>query len=114
CPERTVIDFQGDGSAMYTVQSLWTQAREELHVITLICANRSYRILQIESSRAGVATPRPKALSLTELDPPPLDWVQIAQGRGVPASRAESAESLPRALSRAIGEPGPHLIEAVL
>jgi acetolactate synthase-1/2/3 large subunit len=114
CPDRTVINFQGDGSAMYTVQSLWTQAREQLHVITLVCANHSYRILQIESSRAGVSTPRPQALSLTELDRPRLDWVQIAQGMGVPASRAESAESLQRALSRAIGEPGPHLIEVVL
>jgi acetolactate synthase-1/2/3 large subunit len=114
CPDRTVINFQGDGGAMYTVQSLWTQAREELHVVTLICANRSYRILQIESSRAGVSTPRPKALSLTELDRPRLDWVQIAQGMGVPASRADSAESLQRALSRAIAERGPHLIEVIL
>jgi len=114
CPDRTVINFQGDGGAMYTVQSLWTQAREQLHVITLVCANRTYRILQIESSRAGVQAPRPKALSLTELDRPRLDWVQIAQGMGVPASRADSAESLQRALSRAIAEPGPHLVEVVL
>jgi acetolactate synthase-1/2/3 large subunit len=114
CPERTVINFQGDGGAMYTVQSLWTQAREQLHVITLLCANRSYRILQIESSRAGVSTPRPKALSLTELDRPCLGWVQIAQGMGVPATRADSAEALQRALSGALAEPGPHLIEVVL
>ncbi|MFL5440200.1 MAG: acetolactate synthase large subunit [Myxococcales bacterium] len=114
CPDRTVINFQGDGGAMYTVQSLWTQAREQLHVITLVCANGTYRILQIESSRAGVSAPRPKALSLTELDRPRLDWVQIAQGMGVPASRADSAEALRRALSRAIVEPGPHLVEVVL
>jgi acetolactate synthase-1/2/3 large subunit len=114
CPDRTVINFQGDGGAMYTVQSLWTQAREESHVITLVCANRSYRILQIESARAGVTTPRPQALSLTEIDRPRLDWVQIAQGMGVPASRADSAEALQRALSGAIAEPGPHLIEVVL
>jgi acetolactate synthase-1/2/3 large subunit len=114
CPDRTVINFQGDGGAMYTVQSLWTQAREELHVVTLVCANRSYKILQIESSRAGVSAPRPQALSLTELDRPRLDWVQIAQGMGVPASRADSAEALQRALSGAIAEAGPHLIEVVL
>jgi acetolactate synthase-1/2/3 large subunit len=114
CPDRTVINFQGDGGAMYTVQSLWTQAREGLHVITLVCANRSYRILQIESARAGVSAPRPQALSLTEIDRPRLDWVQIAQGMGVVASRADSAEALQHALSGAIAETGPHLIEVVL
>jgi len=113
CPERTVINFQGDGGAMYTVQALWTQAREQLHVVTLICANRSYRILQIESARAGVQ-PGPKALSLTELGRPPLDWVHLAGAMGVPATRVESVESLRRALSVALAEPGPHLIEAVV
>jgi acetolactate synthase-1/2/3 large subunit len=113
CPDRTVINFQGDGGAMYTVQALWTQAREQLHVVTLICANRSYRVLQIESARAGVE-PGAKALSLTELSRPSIDWVHLARGMGVPASRAESVESLQRALSVAIAEPGPHVIEAVI
>ena len=113
CPDRTVINFQGDGGAMYTLQALWTQAREQLHVVTLICANRSYRILQIESARAGVQ-PGPKALSLTELGRPPLDWVHLAGAMGVPATRVESVESLRRALSVALAEPGPHLIEAVV
>ena len=114
CPDRTVINFQGDGGAMYTVQALWTQAREQLHVVTLICANRAYRILQIESARAGVAEPGAKALSLTELSRPSLDWVHLAAGMGVPASRADSVASLRRALSAAIAEPGPHLIEVVV
>ncbi|HYY51576.1 MAG TPA: acetolactate synthase large subunit, partial [Myxococcales bacterium] len=113
CPDRTVINFQGDGGAMYTVQALWTQAREQLHVVTLICANRAYRILQIESARAGVEAGE-KALSLTDLSRPPLDWVQLARGMGVPASRADSVASLQRALSVALAEPGPHLIEVAV
>ena len=109
-----MINFQGDGGAMYTLQALWTQAREQLHVVTLICANRAYRILQIESARAGVPEPGPKALSLTELSRPPLDWVHLARGMGVPASRADSVDSLHRALSVALAEQGPHLIEVVV
>jgi acetolactate synthase-1/2/3 large subunit len=111
CPDRTVINFQGDGGAMYTVQALWTQAREQLHVVTLICANRAYRILQVESARAGVADPGAQALALTELARPPLDWVQLASGMGVHASRVDSVVSLRRALSAAIEGSGPHLIE---
>jgi acetolactate synthase-1/2/3 large subunit len=106
-----VINFQGDGGAMYTVQALWTQAREQLHVVTLICANRAYRILQVESARAGVADPGAQALALTELARPPLDWVQLASGMGVHASRVDSVVSLRRALSAAIEGSGPHLIE---
>ena len=114
CPERTVINFQGDGGAMYTLQSLWTQAREQLHVVTLICANRAYRILQVESARAGASAAGPRALSLTELSRPPLDWVRLAGGMGVPASRADSIDSLRDALSRALAAAGPHLIEVAL
>lgn len=114
CPGRPVIAFQADGSGLYTVQSLWTQAREGLHVVNLICANRSYRILRVELARAGVAEPGPKALSLTDLARPPIDWVALARGFGVPAERVERAEDLTRALERALSDPGPHLIEAVL
>ena len=114
CPDRTVINFQGDGGALYTLQALWTQAREQLRVVTLICANRAYRVLQIESARAGVAAPGQKALSLTELSRPELDWVHLARGMGVPASRADSVDSLRRALSVALGEEGPHLIEVAV
>lgn len=114
CPERPVIDFQGDGGAMYTVQSLWTQAREQLHVVTLVCANRSYRILQVELGRAGVAQPGPQARSLTDLSGPAIDWVRLAGGMGVPAVRVETAEELAPALRRALAEPGPQLIEMLL
>ena len=113
CPDRAVINFQGDGGAMYTLQALWTQAREQLHVVTLICANRAYRILQVEGVRAGLEG-GPRALSLMDLSRPPLLWVELARGMGVPASRAESAESLRRSLAAALAEPGPHLIEVVL
>jgi len=113
CPDRTVINFQGDGGAMYTAQALWTQAREQLHVVTLICANRAYRILEVEAARAG-AEPGEKALSLMELSRPALDWTQIARGMGVPASRADSGASLREALSVALAEAGPHVVEVIL
>ncbi|HET7826457.1 MAG TPA: thiamine pyrophosphate-dependent enzyme, partial [Anaeromyxobacter sp.] len=113
CPDRTVIDFQADGSAMYTLQALWTQAREGLHVVTLLCANRSYRILEVEQQRAGVR-PGPKAASLTDLARPAVDWTLLARGMGVPASRAETTAALRDALGRALAEPGPHLIEMIL
>ena len=114
CPDRTVINFQGDGGAMYTVQALWTQAREQLHVVTLICANRAYRILQFESGRAGVADPGKKALSLMDLSRPAIDWVQVAGGLGVPASRPDSLASLRRELTAAMATTGPHLLEVAV
>ena len=113
CPDRPVVNFQGDGGAMYTLQSLWTQAREQLHVVTLICANRAYKILQVELERAG-SQPGPKARALTDLANPALDWVQLAGGMGVPATRVETAEGLAEALARALAEPGPHLVEMVV
>jgi acetolactate synthase-1/2/3 large subunit len=114
CPERKVIAFQADGSGMYTVQSLWTMARESLDVVTLVCSNRAYRILQAELGRAGIAEPGRQARALTDLSHPALDWVSLARGLGVPGTRADSAEGLCDALARALAEPGPALIEAVL
>jgi acetolactate synthase-1/2/3 large subunit len=114
CPDRPVIDLQADGSAMYTVQALWTQARERLNVTTLICSNRSYRILQVELSRAGIMSYGPNTQALTELIKPPIDWVKIAQGFGVPGVVVSTAEDLARELSKALTEPGPHLIEMLL
>jgi acetolactate synthase I/II/III large subunit len=113
CPDRTVIDFQGDGAAMYTLQALWTQAREGLHVVTLLCANRSYRILEVEQQRAG-ARPGPAAASLTDLARPAVDWVLLARGMGVPGTRVETAAALGEALGRSLAEPGPHLIEMLV
>jgi acetolactate synthase I/II/III large subunit len=114
CPDRVVIDFQADGSAAYTLQALWSQAREGLHVITLLCANRAYRILQIELARAGVAEPGPKARALTSLDGPTLDWVALARGFGAAAERVETVEALDTALGRALAARGPTLLEVAL
>jgi acetolactate synthase-1/2/3 large subunit len=114
CPDRPVINLQADGSAMYTLQSLWTQAREGLDVTTVILANRSYAILNLELSRVGVAEPGPVALSMLDLTRPELDFVALAHGMGVPAERPDDGEGLVAALERAQAEPGPHLIEAVV
>lgn len=113
-PDRPVINLQADGSAMYTLQSLWTQAREGLDVTTVIFANRSYAILNLELSRVGVAEPGPVAQSMLDLTHPDLDFVAFAQGMGVPAERPADGEGLTAALERAIAEPGPHLIEVVI
>ena len=107
-----MIAFQADGSGMYTVQSLWTQAREGLDVTTLICSNREYRILRVELARADISSPGPQAQSVTSLADPELDWVALARGMGVPGAAVETGEALARELRRAFAEPGPHLIEA--
>ncbi|QQS49390.1 MAG: acetolactate synthase large subunit [Acidobacteriota bacterium] len=114
CPDRPVITFQADGSAMYTLQALWTQARENLNVITIICNNRSYRILGLELLRAGVKEFGPQARGLIGLDSPALDWVSLARGMGVPATRADRAEDLVSQLERALNDGGPRVIEAVI
>ncbi len=114
CPDRTVIAFQADGSGMYTVQSLWTQARETLNVKTIICANREYRILKVELSRLDGVEPGPAAQSLFDLGNPVLDWVGLAASMGVRAERAETADEFVGALRRAFAENGPYLIEAVI
>jgi acetolactate synthase-1/2/3 large subunit len=114
CPDRPVINFQADGSAMYTVQALWTQAREGLDVTTLIASNRSYNILKLELDRAGISEPGPNTLSLIDLSRPCIDWASVARGMGVPGVAVRTAEQLSDELSRALAEPGPHLIDMVL
>ena len=106
--------LQADGSGFYTLQALWTQAREQLDVVTLICANRAYRILQVELARAGNAEPGAIARSLTDLSHPTPDWTALAKGFGVPATRAQTAEELMRCLSAALAARGPSLIEVIL
>jgi acetolactate synthase-1/2/3 large subunit len=111
CPDRRVFALQSDGSAMYTVQSLWTMARERLPVVMLITSNRRYGILQTELGRSGIS-PGPQAQRLTLLDDPPFDWIALAQGYGVPAVRVETTEALKVELARAIDRTeGPFLIE---
>ncbi|MFZ2062923.1 MAG: acetolactate synthase large subunit [Candidatus Binatus sp.] len=114
CPDRRVIAYQADGSGMYTIQSLWTQARESLNVTTVLCNNHSYRILQVELARAGVDEPGRKARSLTDLSDPNIEWTSLARGLGVPAVRVETAEALTQELERSLATPGPTLIEMIL
>jgi acetolactate synthase I/II/III large subunit len=113
CPDRPVIALEADGSGMYTLQALWTQAHEGLNVTTVICSNRSYRILGVELRRAGIEI-GPQAQAMMDLSRPPLDWVRLAAGMGVPGELVTSAEDLATALERAVREPGPCLIEALL
>ncbi|MFB1294666.1 acetolactate synthase large subunit [Mycobacterium sp. pW049] len=116
-PGRPVLSLQADGSAMYTVSALWTQARENLDVTTVIFNNGAYDILRIELQRVGTAnaaSPGPNALQLLDLGNPGLDFVKIAEGMGVPGRRVTTAEEFASALAVAFDEPGPHLIEAVV
>jgi acetolactate synthase-1/2/3 large subunit len=92
---------------------LWTQARENLDITTVVCANNAYRILQFELARAGQAQ-QGVAERLTDLDGPRIDWVHLAHGFGVPARAVDSAEELTAALEWALAEPGPHLVQATL
>jgi len=114
CRERKVVCLEGDGSAMYTLQALWTQARERLDVTTLIYANRSYAILNIELARLGVDDPGPTTRLLFDLHDPTLDWVKLAEGMGVEAARAETTERFADLFVSAMKTAGPRLIEAVI
>jgi acetolactate synthase I/II/III large subunit len=113
-PGRPVIALESDGSAMYTMSALWTYAREGLDITTIIFANRSYAILHMELSRVGAQASGDMARSLLDLSRPDLDFVSLAAGMGVPATRARTAPELAAQLRKALSEPGPHLIEAVV
>lgn len=113
-PDRPVIVLEGDGSGMYTLQALWTMARESLNVKVVIMANRSYNILQGELKNVGAASPGVNARAMLTLDRPDLNWVQLAQGMGVPGQRVESLQELASAFQKALATPGPVLIEAVM
>lgn len=114
CPDRKVMGLIGDGSAMYTVQSLWTMARENLNITVLIFANRSYHILRGELTNVGVGNPGPRAIDMLSLDRPALDWVQMAGSMGVEANRVTDCASLEAALEDGLATDGPSLIEVVL
>jgi acetolactate synthase-1/2/3 large subunit len=113
CPDRPVLCLQADGSAMYTIQGLWSQAREGTNVTTVILANRTYQILKTELLAVG-ANPGPSALDMLDLDRPALDFVALAWGMGVPGRRVEEAAELRDAIADAMAEPGPYLIEAAM
>lgn len=113
CPDRKVICMVGDGSAMYTLQSLWTQARENLDVTTVVFANRKYQILLGEFDGVGAGHPGQRALDMLNLDRPALDWVALAKGMGVPAVSVTTADDFNKALANAMAGQGPKLIEVV-
>jgi acetolactate synthase-1/2/3 large subunit len=122
---RRVVNLQADGCCAYAPQALWTQARERLNVVTIVCANRRYAILELEKmmqrtqpviAPSGVERDvrEPASKRLTSLADPSIDWTEIARGFGVPATRADCPESFARALKGALEREGPSLIEAVL
>ncbi|RJE78684.1 acetolactate synthase large subunit [Paracoccus sp. JM45] len=114
CPERKVIGLQADGSAMYTVQGLWTQAREGLDVVTIILSNRSYAILQGEMKNVGVDKVGRNASRMLSIDEPAIDWPSLARSLGVQSCRATTVAELELALEKAMAHKGPMLIEAVI
>ena len=113
-PDRKVIAFEGDGSAQYTLQALWTMARENLDVTVVIFANRAYKILVGELANVGGGVPGANARSMLTLDRPDLDWVALARGYGVEAGRAATLEELAVQFRRGLAVARPYLIEVVM
>jgi acetolactate synthase-1/2/3 large subunit len=114
CPGRRVFCMVGDGSAMYTIQSLWTHSREQLDITTIIFANNSYAILKAEYANMGAGTPGARALSMIDIDRPRIDWQAMARSMGVPAVAVDTAQDFHRAMADSTREPGPRLIEVRL
>jgi acetolactate synthase I/II/III large subunit len=114
CPERKVLCLTADGSGMYTLQALWTMARENLNVTTVVFANREYSVLKREFASLGIGEPGRRALDMFEIGRPDLDWTRLAEGMGVPARKTETLEDFGRALREGFGEKGPSLIEVGL
>ncbi|RYF48779.1 MAG: acetolactate synthase large subunit, partial [Comamonadaceae bacterium] len=114
CPDRKVILMQADGSGMYTMQALWTHAREQLDIVTVVFANRSYAILHNELKMVGAGEPGRNAKRMLDLDDPAFDWVSLARASGVEAVRATTTEAFIDAFKAALARKGPFLIEAVI
>lgn len=114
CPERKVIAMSGDGSAMYTIQGLWTMAREKLNILTVIWANRTYAILKGELANVGAGNPGRKALDMLDIDRPNLDFVALAKGMGVEGGRATTMEDFNRLFAAGLASKGPYLIEVII
>ena len=113
-PDRPVLSLEADGSALYTIQALWTQAREQLNVTTVLINNAAYAILRMELARTAAGQAGERASRMLDLSGPTPDFTQISTGLGVPATRVTTAGELDRALRLAYAEPGPHLIEAIV
>ena len=114
CPDRPVLNIQADGSAMYTIQSLWTQARENLNITTVILNNRSYAILRHELTNVGAQNVGRKALDMLDLSRPDLDFVGLARGMGVPGERVDTMDDFNKAVARGLAVKGPYLVEVML
>ena len=114
CPDRKVITLQADGSGMYTVQGLWTQARENLNILTIILSNRAYAILIGEMTNVGVTAYGGNAERMMKINNPELDWVALAKGMGVEGARATTCEEFDRLLKIGLSQNGPFLIEAMI
>ncbi len=114
CPDRPVLALVGDGSAMYTLQALWTMARERLNVVTVVFSNRSYAILNVELQRVGASGAGAAAKSQLDISNPNLDFVALSRGMGVPAVRATTCDEFTAALQQGLANPGPFLIDAVV
>jgi acetolactate synthase-1/2/3 large subunit len=114
CPDRKVLCLESDGSGMYTLQGLWTIAREHLDVVTVLFNNRAYAILEGEFAHVGAGEAGRKAKDMLEIGRPDLDWVKLAEAQGVPATRAETLDDFGRQLRAALAECGPHLVEVRL
>lgn len=114
CPDRKVVNLQADGSGMYTLQALWTQAREQLDVLTVVWANRSYAILRHELTNVGARNPGRKALDMLSLGNPDLDWVSMAKGMGVEGVRVETIDDFAKAFRGGAARRGPFLIEVAI
>jgi acetolactate synthase-1/2/3 large subunit len=114
CPDRKVVALQADGSAMYTVQALWSQAREGLDVTTVLFSNRTYQILRGELANVGAGNPGRKALDMLDLGNPDIDWVGLARSLGVPGARVDDMDGFNRRFAEGLAAPGPFIIEVVL
>ena len=114
CPDRKVVCLGADGSSMYTLQALWTQAREKLDVTTVIFSNRAYAILRGELTNVGVANPGPRAMDMLSLNRPDLNWCELARGMGVEAERVTDMEGFNRHFQAALSHKGPRLIEVMM
>ena len=114
CPDRRVVALQADGSALYTMQSWWTMAREGLDVTTILLNNRSYAVLNMELARVGASGEGPRAKAMLDLTNPDMDFAAIARGLGVTASVATTADELVTQLEAALATPGPSVVEAMV
>ena len=113
-PERKVLCLSADGSSMYTLQALWSMAREGSKITTVVFANRDYAVLKREFSYLGVGNPGKRALDILEIGRPELEWVHLAKGMGVPGTRVSSLEGFAKALREGFESQGPSLIEVPL